>query len=117
MRCLRRQYARTANDLAGSRAAVIVCSDRARYDTCQSRPMPADQLEAPCTTGWRSAIPTIASRALLQRGLRQRRSTVREWYERHTVKELEARLERTLKAWTVYGATSEIEFRREREII
>lgn len=65
--------------------------------------MPAAQLEAALCDWLAKCHPDdrleAAVRALLQRGLRHRRTTVREWYEHHTVKELEARLERTHCLW------------------
>jgi hypothetical protein len=77
---------------------LYVCSDRARYGTCPAPPIKADQLEAACVEWLSKCHPDdqleAAARALVERGLRQRRIPSTEWSERRTVKELEGRLAR-----------------------
>src|SRR5206468_9920050 len=102
---------------AGEPARYYGCSDRRRYGSCQAPHVRADVLErelcdwlAKCQLGDQVEA---ATRQLVERGLRGRRTAVQDLRERHSVKELEARIERLTKAWAVYGTLNEADYRAE----
>lgn len=76
-----------------------VCSDRRRYGTCNAPLVHLDALEAELVAWLATCHPDeqvdAAARAVVERGLRQRRTAAVEFDERRSIKALTARLERT----------------------
>src|SRR5712692_3203741 len=106
------------NGDAGALTRYYVCSERRKYgpSACSAPRVRADILEdellawlAKCQLGDQVEA---ATRALVERGLRERRTASYEFQERRTVKELEARIQRLIKAYAVYGL-NEADFRKE----
>jgi DNA invertase Pin-like site-specific DNA recombinase len=102
------------------------CSARRRYGPdgpggCSAARVHADDLEQ-ALRDWlaKCELPDqveAEARQLVERGLRQRRTAPQDLQERHTVKELEARLARAVKAWQTYGVMTEEQFRQEKATV
>ena len=97
-----------------------VCSDRRRYGTCSAPLAHVDALEAELVTWLATCHPDdqveAAARAVLERGLRQRRTAPSEFDERRTTKALTTRLERTTDLYR-WGHIGKDDYQRERAAI
>ena len=110
----------TSHGDSGHAVRYYVCSDRHRYASCKAPLARADALEAELA-GWLAKCHPddrleAAAQALVERGMRQRQTLPREWDERRTAKELEARRKRTALVFEM-GLMSESEFRNSVTVI